>query len=241
MEHLSSNLWIEVVGFLSIHDSFSLRALSKASKSKADLCFVVLSQSMPSEVDQLNASPLYAEFQDTLAARQAHREAWLGVLSGMITLRIREVRPMQRSQGPEMIEVIRLCAFIALRRKIKPVSWEESQQVLSEDDCLQRIGAVDDEYLCIPSVKKVLSAYFDSPDNALANITHPIAATLHKALESMTHFHKVEYEEARAAIQRRHDIYARIEHLQTQPLPPRPKGKTPAKGKASSSKKPLRR
>jgi hypothetical protein len=245
MDSQSVNVWLDVMSYLTLQDSLALRTVSKSSKTRTDKCFAVLSQSLQRQVDELNASPLFTEYQSILSFRQAQQQARQAALAAISPISLREM--MAFAKPPSGVDSICcLAAFIVLRKKAKLCTWEEFKKAFP-NDFLQKLGSVEDEYLCIPSVKKVIGEYFADPNNSLARLRMMSsgAAGLFTVIETMNHYQHADYERAHSKIQTNLRVYCRIESLQTNPLPPRSaakaQGKVPGKAKVSSAKQPLKK
>jgi hypothetical protein len=139
-----------------------------------------------------------------------------------------------------------LATFIVLRKKTKLCTWEEFKKAAS-GEFLSKLASVEDEYLCTPSVKKIIGEYFANASNSLASLRmmSSAAAGLFTLIETMNHYQHADYERAHSTVQKSLRVYGRIEHLQTNPLPPRPapkaQEKIPGKAKTSSATKPLKK
>jgi hypothetical protein len=201
----------------------------------------VLSQNIQRQIDELNASPLFTEYQSILASRQAQRQARQAALSAITKSSLTELKSLARpTSGVESIGC--LVTFIALRKKTKLCTWDEVRKALSIE-LMHSLASVEDEYLSLPKVQKHIREYLADPNNSLAKLRtmSNAAAVLFTLVETMLYQH-ADYERAHLQIQRDLRVYSRIEHLQTNPLPPSPapraQGKPPGKAKTSSATKP---
>lgn len=218
MDSLSVNNMLEVMSFLSRQDCLGLRTLNKSFKSKIEKCSTVLCQNMQREIEELNASPLYAEYLDKVSLRLELARDGVKKCSRAFSQEMKSLGKPGKVVGL----VCRLAAFIVLRETTKLCTWQKFKKVISTK-FLSSLVSVDEEYLCIPSVQDIIGEYFDDPNNSLANVMarSTTVSFVYRLISTMRYQH-AGYARAQCTIHKVCRVYSRIAHLKTNPPPPRP-------------------